>query len=192
VKLLFIPLSLLFSSFPYASLPVAVSSSATSFSSPLSASSPYHLAALRRHYQQAAADKTAGEQFYQLMASYDQRDPVVLGYKGAAEAIKARDASLLDKLHYVQSAAHTFEQAVALSPQNAEIRFLRFSVETNLPSFLGLSTHIDEDRHVLLTSVLKYPSSGLDAEGFETIRNYLRTHGKVSAEDAQKLDSIKG
>ncbi|OUJ72443.1 hypothetical protein [Hymenobacter crusticola] len=155
------------------------------------ASSPYHLAALRQHYQQAAADKVAGEKFYQLMAGYDQRDPVVLGYKGAAEAIKARDASLLDKLRYVQAATQTFEQAVALNPKSAEIRFLRFSVETNLPSFLGLSTHIDEDRHVMLTSVLNHPSSGLDADGFATIRTYLRTHGKISPEEAQKLDNIK-
>jgi len=146
---------------------------------------------LRRHYQQAAKDKSAGEKFYQLMAGYTERDPVVLGYKGAAEAIKARDASLLDKLRYVQAAARTFEHAVSLNPKNAEIRFLRFSMETNLPSFLGLSTHIDEDRHLLLTSVLHHPSSGLDAEGFETIRNYLRTHGKVSEAEAQKLDNIK-
>ncbi|WP_324671614.1 hypothetical protein [Hymenobacter sp. GOD-10R] len=157
----------------------------------MSTSSPYRLAALRQHYQQAATDETAGEKFYQLMASYDQHDPVVLGYKGAAEAIKARDASLLDKLRYVQAATHTFEQAVALNPKNAEIRYLRFSVETNLPSFLGLSKHIDEDRHLLLTSVLNHPHSGLDPEGFRTIRTYLRTHGKVSPAEAQKLDNIK-
>ncbi|GGF18785.1 hypothetical protein [Hymenobacter cavernae] len=153
--------------------------------------SPYAIAALRRHYEKAAADEAAGEKFYQLMASYDQRDPVVLGYKGAAEAIKARDASLLEKLRYVQAAAHTFEQAVALNPQNAEVRYLRFSVETNLPSFLGMSKHVEEDRQMLIASLLKHPSSGLDAAGFQTIRNYLLKHGKVSAEEAQKLNGVK-
>ena len=192
MKLLFVPITLLFCSFRVPSLPATLPSVALYISRSVSATSPYHITALRHHYKQAATDETAGEKFYQLMASYDQRDPVVLGYKGASEAIKARDASLLEKLRYVQAAAHTFEQAVALNPKNAEIRYLRFSVETNLPSFLGLSTHVDEDRHMLLTSVLSHPHSGLDAEAFETIRNYLRTHGKLSSEEAHKLESVKG
>jgi hypothetical protein len=153
--------------------------------------SPYQLAALRQQYKQAAADEAAGEKFYQLMASYKQQDPVVLGYKGAAEAIKARDAAFLEKLGYVHAAAHTFEQAVALNPKNAEIRYLRFSVETNLPGFLGMSKHVEEDRQVLVSSLLKHPSSGLDAEGFKTIRYYLVQHGHVSPAEAEKLDKIK-
>ena len=78
----------------------------------------------------------------------------MLAYKGAAEAIRARDASMFNKLTYVQQAARTFDQAVALDGKNPEIRFLRFSVESNLPAFLGLSKHVDEDRALLVESAL--------------------------------------
>ena len=154
-------------------------------------SSPFHPATLRRHYELAAADKAAGEKFYKLLADYKDRDALVLGYKAAAEAIRARDASMFNKLTYVQDAAKTFEQAVGLDPQNPEIRFLRFSVESNLPAFLGLSKHIDEDKEMLLSAALSHPGSGLDPEAFRTVRDFLVERGHVSDGDAQRLSKVK-
>jgi len=153
-------------------------------------SSPYHPATLRRHYELAAADKTAGEKFYKLLADYQDKDALVLGYKAASEAIRARDASMFNKLTYVQDAARTFEQAVSLDPQNPEIRFLRFSVESNLPAFLGLSKHVDEDKEMLLNAALSHPKSGLDAESFRTVRSFLVARGHVSDEQAQRLNQV--
>ena len=153
-------------------------------------SSPYHPATLRRHYEQAAADKAAGEKFYKLLADYNDGDALVLGYKAAAEAIRARDASMFNKLTYVQDAARTFEQAVGLAPYNPEIRFLRFSVESNLPAFLGLSKHVDEDKKMLLNAALTHPGSGLEPEAFRTVRNFLVERGHVSDEQAQRLGKI--
>lgn len=154
-------------------------------------SSPFHPATLRRHYELAAADKAAGEKFYKLLADYKDRDALVLGYKAAAEAIRARDASMFNKLTYVQDAAKTFEQAVGLDPQNPEIRFLRFSVESNLPAFLGLSKHVDQDKEMLLSAALSHPGSGLDSEAFRTVRNFLVERGHVSEGDAQRLSKVK-
>ena len=157
----------------------------------MSATSPLDPATLRRHYEAAAADKTAGEKFYQLLADYNANDALVLAYKAAAEAIRARDASMFNKLTYVQQAARTFEQAVALDGNNPEIRFLRFSVESNLPAFLGLSKHLDEDRALLLRSSLSHPESGLDAEAFRTVRDFLVDRGHVSEAEAQQLSKLK-
>ena len=154
-------------------------------------SSPFHPATLRRHYELAAADKAAGEKFYKLLADYKDRDALVLGYKAAAEAIRARDASMFNKLTYVQDAAKTFEQAVGLDPQNPEIRFLRFSVESNLPAFLGLSKHVDQDKEMLLSAAFSHPGSGLDSEAFRTVRNFLVERGHVSEGDAQRLSKVK-
>jgi len=153
--------------------------------------SPYNPAALRRQYEQAAANKEAGEKFYNLLHDYKAQDALVLGYKAASEAIKARDASMLNKLTYVQQAAHTFEQAVTLDPANAEIRFLRFSVESNLPAFLGLSKHVDEDKAFLLTAALQHPRSGLDEEAFRTVRGFLVGRGHVSEAQAEQLAQVK-
>jgi hypothetical protein len=160
------------------------------FSIPFSVDSPFHPTALRRHFEQASADKAAGEKFYKLLADYKGHDALVLGYKGAAEAIRARDASMFNKMTYIQDAARTFEQAVALDVDNPEIRFLRFSVESNLPAFLGLSKHIDEDKEILLRAMLQHPGSGLDAESFRTVRSFLVDRGHVSDAEAQRLNKV--
>jgi hypothetical protein len=152
--------------------------------------SPYSVSNLRRHYQQAAASKEAGEKFYALMASYNQQDAVVLAYKAAAEAIRARDASMFNKLTYVQNANKLFDQAVKLNADNPEIRFLRLSVESNLPAFLGLSQHVDDDRQFLVQTLLQHPKSGLDAETFGLVRNFMVDRGHVSDADAQKLTQL--
>ncbi|RYE91051.1 MAG: hypothetical protein EOO37_01355 [Cytophagaceae bacterium] len=154
--------------------------------------STYEPATLRRQYQEAAASKEAGDKFYDLLHGYTEQNALVLGYKAASEAIKARDASMLNKLTYVQQAARTFEQAVNLDPDNAEIRFLRFSVESNVPPFLGLSKHVDEDKKFLLDAALQYPHSGLDAEGFRAVRSFLVERKHVSETEAQQLAQIKG
>jgi hypothetical protein len=153
--------------------------------------SPLQPAALRRHYEQAAADKQAGEKFYNLLHDYTGQDALVLGYKAASEAIKARDASMLNKLTYVQQSAKTFDQAVSLDSNNAEIRFLRFSVESNLPPFLGLSKHVDEDKAFLLQAALQHPGSGMDAEAFQTVRGFLVDRKHVSDDEAQRLARVK-
>jgi hypothetical protein len=158
------------------------------FIRPMSTFSP---AILRRHYEQAAADKAAGEKFYELLRGYNEQDALVLGYKAASEAIRARDASMLNKMTYVQQAAHTFEQAVSKDPANAEVRFLRFSVESNLPAFLGLSTHVEEDKDFLLKAALRHPQSGLDDEAFNTVRGFLVGRGHVSEEEARQLALVK-
>lgn len=151
----------------------------------------YSSATLRRHYEQAATSKDAGETFYALLHDYHGQEALVLGYKAASEAIKARDASMLNKLTYVQQAARTFEQAVALDPASAEIRFLRFSVESNLPPFLGLSKHVAEDKAFLLDAALQYPRSGLDEEAFRTVRGFLMQRGHVAGEAAEQLARVK-
>lgn len=151
---------------------------------------PYAVQQLRRHYQQAAASKEAGEKFHKLMAAYDKQDAVVLAYKAAAEAIRARDASMLSKLTYVQQASKLFEQAVKLDADNAEIRFLRLSVESNLPSFLGLSQHVEEDRQFLVSTLLQHPKSGLDAESFGLVRDFLVQRGHASEAEAARLSRL--
>ena len=171
-----------------AAAPTQPAQAAFTFALPMSTYSP---ANLRRHYEQAAAGKEAGEKFYNLLHSYNEQNALVLGYKAASEAIKARDASMLNKLTYVQQAARTFEQAVALEPANAEIRFLRFSVESNLPPFLGLSKHVEEDKAFLLDAALQHPRSGLDDEAFRTVRGFLVGRKHISEAEAQQLAQVK-
>ncbi|UYZ60918.1 hypothetical protein [Hymenobacter latericus] len=155
------------------------------------AHSPYALPALRRHYRQAAENEEASRRFHLLMRGYTQRDAVVLAYKAASEAIMAKHTGgVFDKLDRVKAASQQFDAAVALNPKHPEVRFLRFSIESNLPKFLGASKHLDEDRALLTQALLRHPQSGLDAEGFRIVRDFMLTHNHIGGPEAAKLRQL--
>jgi hypothetical protein len=152
------------------------------------AHSPYALPALRQHFRQAAQDEAASRRFHQLMSQYEARNAVVLAYKAASEAILAKHTGgLFDKLDRVKAAGKQFDQAVALDPHHPEIRFLRFSIESNLPGFLGASKHVQEDKHLLVQTLLRHPNSGLDVEAFRTVRDYLANGNHLTDEQLQRV-----
>ncbi|KUG09763.1 hypothetical protein ASU33_18980 [Solirubrum puertoriconensis] len=155
------------------------------------AQSPYALPALRRHYRQAANDEEASRRFHLLMRNYTGRDAVVLAYKAASEAIMAKHTGgVFDKLDRVKAASQQFDAAVALNPKHPEVRFLRFSIESNLPKFLGASKHLDEDRILLVQALLRHPKSGLDAEAFRIVRDFMLTHNHIGGQEADRLRQL--
>jgi hypothetical protein len=155
------------------------------------AHSPYALPVLRQHFRQAAQDEAASRRFHQLMSQYAAQNAVVLAYKAASEAILAKHTGgLFDKLDRVKAAGKQFDQAVALDPKHPEIRFLRFSIESNLPGFLGASKHVQEDKSLLVQTLLSHPKSGLDVESFQTVRDYLLRGNHLTDEQAQRVQQL--
>ena len=78
-------------------------------------------------------------------------DPLYLGYFGATEALLAKHHwNPYKKLEYLAKSQKTLQIAISKSPNNLELRFLRFSIQHYLPSFLGQSKNIDEDKTVML------------------------------------------
>ena len=72
-------------------------------------------------------------------------------YLGATEALLAKYAfNPFSKMSFVNSALEKLNKAVALNKNDIEIRYMRFSVESNMPAFLGLNKHIDEDKNTII------------------------------------------
>lgn len=79
-------------------------------------------------------------------------DAVLRAYYGTGLALQAKHAwSPGTKLSKAGSASDELNAAAKSSPNNLEIRFLRFSFEANAPSFLGYSTHLAEDKKFILS-----------------------------------------
>ena len=76
-------------------------------------------------------------------------------YKGAATIIMAKHAfNPVKKLGYFNTGKKILEKAVQTDPQNIEIRFLRFTIQTNAPSFLGYNDNIRADEIFLQKNTL--------------------------------------
>lgn len=67
-------------------------------------------------------------------------------YLGMCDALQISYISgMWSKLRMLDRSRTHIGKAIAKAPQDAELRFLRFMLEHNIPSFLGMSGHIRED-----------------------------------------------
>ncbi|MFM7023168.1 MAG: hypothetical protein ACKOXB_09335 [Flavobacteriales bacterium] len=99
--------------------------------------------------------------------------PVELGYHGGALMAMANHCYLpTSKLSYFNSGKKELEKAIAASPKNAELRFIRFSIQCNVPAFLGYSSNIAADKTILI-NYLKSAQSASDADLKARIKNFL-------------------
>lgn len=76
--------------------------------------------------------------------------PLQQAYLGASQTIWAKHAfSPLTKLKSFKKGTKNIDAAVQKSPNDIEIRMLRYSVQLNAPSFLGYNHNLKQDKQFL-------------------------------------------
>lgn len=147
-----------------------------------------YLEKLRKLYRLSVNDRRSAERLWRSLASYNGKEGSVLAYKAAAKAMMASyDWNPFNKYQFLQESMNYFEKAVSLSPQNIEIRFLRFAVQHYLPDFLGLSKYIEEDKSVLLKHLASYDDFKLTREDVQYIVDFLVSSKRYSQEELYKM-----
>lgn len=138
--------------------------------------------------EKSAKDKEACERFVAHLANYRGKDPVVLGFRAAAQGVMAKHAwSPYYKLKYLRLSAQQFEQVLQVHPKVPEVRFLRYTVQFFIPRYLNLSHNLDEDKKVFMESLQAYPNSNLDAEAAQIMRRFLLKHPEHLTEQELKF-----
>ncbi len=86
------------------------------------------------------------QSFIQLGTSVVSQDDIVIGYKGAATAISAQYKDWPhEKLSAFNEGKGLIEKAIQKNPWNAELRFIRLTIQCQSPSFLGYQSNIAAD-----------------------------------------------
>jgi hypothetical protein len=111
---------------------------------------------LRKQFYESVDNSTTANSFYALLTEADLASkPLYQGYQGMANLLMAKHSWMpWNKISYFNSGKACLEKAIRLDPQNTELRFLRFCVQKNAPSFLGYYGAIDADFE-FLTQYLK-------------------------------------
>lgn len=150
----------------------------------------FDISQLRKSYIAAVKDKEVAEKFYKMLEPQASSSPLMLAYYGSAQAIMAKHAwNPCKKMEYVKSGLKTMETAVAKSPESLEIRFLRFSLEYYLPSFLGLSKHMEEDAAKMLELAQKGQIDIEDPVLVKNVIGFLKKSGRYSAKELTIFDA---
>lgn len=113
---------------------------------------------LRANYDKAVTDKKLCSQMIEDLKEAEQT-PLFLAYLGALQTIWANHIfSPISKLNTFNQGKKNIEKAVSADKDNAEIRFIRLSVQKNAPSFLGYNSMIKTDEAFLKTHRTKITS----------------------------------
>ena len=106
---------------------------------------------VRTSYSKAVLDKKLCKKMIEELELSKEKSVIALAYLGAYQTIWANHVfNPLSKLATFKKGKNNIELAISKEPENVEIRYIRFSVQKNAPSFLGYNSHLKEDRDFLV------------------------------------------
>ncbi len=140
---------------------------------------------IRTLYAMAPNNRIASEKLSTLCLSIDSiASPVLVCYKGASTMIEAKyQINPLNKLAKFNEGKLLIEKAFKREPNNIEIRFIRFSIQTNIPTFLGYHSDIEEDKKNLINNMSLIADTLLKTN----INNCLSKSKYCTIEELKKL-----
>lgn len=145
---------------------------------------------IRKQLVLAVDQEETTDSLYTSLSSLSEKTPLIVGYLAALQALKAKHAwNPYRKLQYLNQSRKQFDNAIAADSTNIEIRFMRFSVQHNLPGFLGQSENLDADRQVILVQLDKENYGTADKSLTKTIIRFLLESKRCTAAEAEKLKS---
>lgn len=126
---------------------------------------------IRKNYQMAVSDKNVCRNMINSINSNTQ-DYVLLAYKGAFQTMWANHTyNPVSKYNTFIAGKKNIEKAVAFSPGNVEIIFIRYSIQKNIPEFLGYKSNMVHDEKFLKDNINSITSSELKKMVFAVLNS---------------------
>ncbi len=118
------------------------------------------LASIRQNIGEVFKTDTVCMKMYEAFEKTDiSKSNLLLGYKGAVELGMARhDPNVFKKMGYFNDGKENLEKSIEKDPANIELRFLRLTIQTYLPAFLGYGESKEKDKAFVLANLEKAPS----------------------------------
>ncbi|WPO82496.1 hypothetical protein SD427_17305 [Chryseobacterium sp. JJR-5R] len=109
------------------------------------------LESLRNSYAKANSSNAGTEAFIATAEKTSGSDPVIQGYKAAAQIMKAKIAKT-DRKAMVKSGATNLENVIKAHPSDIELRVIRLSIQENIPKIVGYRGSLKEDKTYILNN----------------------------------------
>ena len=118
---------------------------------------------LRKQFTEACQQEKIAETFYNNLSKSESKDPLYIGYKGAIQTVLAKYSyNPFCKYRNCKQGLNSMNLAIAASPESLELRFLRLSIESNLPKFLNMAIHVNEDKSKIFSLLPKSQDTDLN------------------------------
>ncbi|WP_295650989.1 hypothetical protein [uncultured Mucilaginibacter sp.] len=143
---------------------------------------------LRQKMLLAANNKKTADSLYNALDKLPAKSPVIIAYIATLDALKAKQTwNPYSKIIYLNQSQSLLLTAVADDPQNIEIRFLRFSIQHNVPGFLGYGKNLAEDREEIITQLDRKNYNLAEKDLIRTIIAFLLNSKRCSPPEGTRL-----
>ena len=124
----------------------------------------------------ATSNEEACTKMISLLAPFNEtNNPLLFGYRGGATMLMAKHViNPFSKLSYFKKGKLMLENAIKADHTNVELRFLRYTIQTNVPGFLNYTSEKNLDRTFITQSLPKLK----DQELKKIISEFLLKHSK--------------
>ncbi|MEO3403989.1 hypothetical protein AAFN85_08810 [Mucilaginibacter sp. CAU 1740] len=147
------------------------------------------LKVLRKQMVIAVEKGKTTDSLYNNLSNLKEKNGITNGFIAALLALKAKYAwNPYSKVKYLNRSEKLFKQAVAADPHNMEIRFMRFSIEHNVPSFLGFNKDLATDAEDIIAQLEKKNYGTADKELTIAIIKFLLHSKRCTAAQNQVLN----
>lgn len=104
-------------------------------------------------HEAASSEKECRELIQALQAYNENNSPLLFGYRAGATMMMAKHLfNPFSKLSYFKKGVSMLEKAIEHDQKNIELRFLRYTIQTNVPAFLNYHMNIEADKSFLIHS----------------------------------------
>jgi hypothetical protein len=147
---------------------------------------------VRASFYKASFQQEICESIYNEIKDKDyQKEPIMLAYQGVYQAIMAQYVwNPFTKWWYFKTGVESLEEAIVEEKENIELIFLRFSIQTNCPSFLGYNENIIEDKTFIMKGLLDSSIRTQYQPFVGDIINYLMATDQLTAEEKKSLAAL--
>jgi hypothetical protein len=136
----------------------------------------------------ALDSKKTTDSLYTSLSSVKSPSALTNAYMGTLEALKAKHAwNPYYKIKYLNDCQKTFKAAVTRDPHNIEIRFMRFSIEHNVPGFLGYTKNLEADKNEIIKQLGNKHYAQADEALVKTIIDFLIESKRCTAAETHSL-----
>ena len=148
------------------------------------------ISSIRKAFKAAIYSREETTKLLDELKYITEDEPLKFAYKGATHALFAHyQVNPYSKLESVKKGSAMLDDAVIVASGNIEIRYLRYSIEKNLPSFLPYRKHIAQDETRILNALLE-KKDALEPHVRSEVIQYMLKNAQLSPEKKTSLEEM--
>lgn len=123
----------------------------------LAGPSSAQMSSIRDLFSQASDDVDANEKLLEMTDGYTlEYNPIMYGYRGAAEMTYANHVIWpVSKYDWFYDGQDKLQEAIVYEPKNVELRWIRYCIQRNCPTYLGYNDDLKKDKNFILDNLDK-------------------------------------